>query len=92
MKNNIKLKKQLVNELIKNINENPKDWHFYYYVVINNKIGIEIWIGSIPIISLHICEPIKIKFNIIDKFRIYKAINNLKNSFILDKLNKNDNI
>jgi hypothetical protein len=90
--NNIGLKRKIVNGLIKSLNENYKDWEFNYFTAINNKTGVEIWIADTPIIDLYVYEPMKIYFNIIDKFRIYKALNNCKNSLILDILNNNDNI
>lgn len=80
-------KKKLVQELLRSLNENPSDWVFTRFTAKNTKTGIEIWIANVPILNLDVYQPTQVSFNILDKIRIYRALNKCKCLYLIELLN-----
>lgn len=76
-------KRKMVDEIIKSLETESNDWVFGDYTADNKKTHVNIWIRNIPILNLHIVRPVEISFNIIDKIRIYLALERCKVNIIL---------
>lgn len=79
----MKAKKKLVKELIRSLTKDWGDWVFSDYVARNTKSGIEIWIANIPILNISVYKPTPVNFGIIDKVRIYKALDECRSLWVL---------
>lgn len=82
----INAKKQLVAGLIKSLTDDYSLWVFDNYVATNKVTGVAIWIANCPILDLQVHRPTKVNFSLIDKFRIYRALDKCRSLYILSFL------
>lgn len=68
-------KKTLVNDIINSLRKTPDDWNIDDYTFIHKGSGIELWHRNMPILDIHVYSPFNLSFSIIDKFRLYFAMN-----------------
>jgi hypothetical protein len=79
---------KLVEELIKNITENPADWVFTGEYAINSKAGIRVWLTNIPLLGFRITLPTEVTFGLFDRIRIWNSFKKCRNLYIIKLLNK----
>jgi hypothetical protein len=82
----MKPKEKLLEELIKSLNTEPENWVFGRHTADNKEWGIRLWISNVPILDLHVYEPTKVSFSLLDKIKLYRAMNQCRAASIL-KLN-----
>lgn len=74
-------RKQLVEELIKSLTQNPSEWVFREYTAHNERTGIRIHIpGS------YIYSPTRQKFSIIEGWKISRAVKQCRKIFLMNLL------
>ena len=85
----MKPKQKLLAELIKSLNTSPDKWEFDEHVALNKEWGISLWISNIPMLNLHVWRPTEVRFSLIAKIKLYKAMNQCRSKVLLNLL---DNI
>ena len=70
----MKPKEKLLKELIKSLYTESEKWVFGEYTAVNKDWGISLWIANTPIITLYIYRPTEVRFSLLDKIKLYKAM------------------
>jgi len=83
----MKVKKQIVNKIIRSLEYEVDDWKFEEYIAYNSKFGIKIWTANCPILNLSIFQPISLSFSLWDKIIIYRALSKCKALKIIELMN-----
>lgn len=74
----MKPKEKLVKKIIESLKNDYNDWDFSEIMAFNSKIRFRIHNSNIFKINLYSSDSFYIKFGIIDKIRIYNAIQECK--------------
>lgn len=81
------MKKKIIEQIISKLLNEPDKWTFKTYTVEHDS-GLSIWVGEYPIHSLRVCQPTNYGFNLIERYKILKAITKCKQKKILSILIK----
>ena len=81
------MKKKIIEQIISKLLNEPDKWTFKTYTVEHDS-GLSIWVGEYPIHSLRVCQPTNYGFNLIERYKILKAITKCKQKKILSILSK----
>jgi len=65
----------LVKTILTSLKESPNDWQHQTHICYNPKLGVAIWTANIPILFCHLYHPATKWFSLLNKIRIYNAIN-----------------
>ena len=71
------LNKKLLQQLITSLNTEAEKWSFDEYEALNEELGISLWIGN-GMSFLHVYKPYEVRFSLLGKMKLYKAINRCK--------------
>lgn len=77
LKRNMKAKKELVRQLIESLNNEPEKWTFDKHKAVNKERDLSLWIGN-GMSFLHVYKPYEVRFSLLGKMKLYKAINRCK--------------
>lgn len=79
----IKPKQKLLSELIESLKYEPEKWKFNNYTAMNNEWGIALWIANIPILNLCVYAPTEVKFSLIGKIKLHRAMSQCRAAKLL---------
>jgi len=79
--------KIIIEHIVSKLLNEPDKWTFKTYTIEHDS-GLSIWVGEYPIHSLHVYQPVNYGFNLIERYKISKAITKCKQKKILSKLIK----
>lgn len=79
--------KQLIKLTTESLLNNSSDWIFTEYTADNTKIGVSIWIAN-GILTYGFYKPFPLSISLIDKFRLYTAIQKCKQNILINKFNE----
>lgn len=76
-------KKELLEKLIDSLKNNPRQWSFNDATAKHGGLGMEIWLGIIPILGTYVYSPSKIRFSLLDTIRLYRALQECKAKYAI---------